>query len=152
MLARRAAVSLPPPKQREKRLARNAILKRRLVEDLTKPRLKEMFAQTLSYLEDIKAGRRQSERHDAFHTNAGSRQALLHQMITHPFSDAQVDWTYDEMKEVWIKNSKEYHDNNDYIWKVLMPECFIKFYMDFFNMARAEAEACIRETPHDEEY
>ena len=33
------------------------------------------------------------------------------------------------------------------MWKVLLPECFIKVYGDKFGVGRAEAEVMIRETP-----
>ena len=137
--------------EREKRRAANAILKARLARDLTRPVLGQLFTANLPYLEDIKAGRIKSARHTAFHTNLGSRQALLYQMINNPFTSDHVDWTYEEMARIWTKTSKDYHNNNDYIWKVLMPECFIKFYMDIFDMPRMEAETRIRETPLDEE-
>ena len=138
-------------KERKKRFAHNAILKRKLVLELTRPVLSDLFSRNLSYLDNIKAGRTSSDRHMAFHTNPGTRQALLYRMISNPFTDDQVDWTYEEMTRVWMRTSKEYHDNNDYIWKVLMPECLIKLYMDFFNMPKEEAEVRIRETPLDEE-
>ena len=31
--------------------------------------------------------------------------------------------------------------------QVLLPECFIKFYMDFFELTKVEAETKIKETP-----
>ena len=39
-----------------------------------------------------------------------------------------------------MRDKRERLDNNDFVWKVLLPECFIKFYMDFFTMDRDEAE------------
>ena len=42
-------------------------------------------------------------------------------------------------------------ENNEYIWKVLLAECFIKMYMDFFNVSKIEAEQRISETPLHEE-
>ena len=39
-----------------------------------------------------------------------------------------------------MRDKRERSDNNDFVWKVLLPECFIKFYMDFFTMDRDEAE------------
>ena len=35
--------------------------------------------------------------------------------------------------------------------QVLLPECFIKFYMDFFKVTKAEAEIKIKETPLKDE-
>ena len=32
-------------------------------------------------------------------------------------------------------------------YQVLLPECFIKFYMDFFQFTKEEAEIRIKETP-----
>ena len=32
-----------------------------------------------------------------------------------------------------------------------MPECFIKFYMDFFQLTKVEAETKIKETPMKDE-
>ena len=72
-------------------------------------------------------------------------------MITHPFSDPQVDIVYALLKDEWMPTRKDYHRNNEYIWKVLMPECFIKFYMDFFNLDKPTAELKIKETPFNEE-
>ena len=34
-----------------------------------------------------------------------------------------------------------------YVWKVLLAECFIKFYMDHFGFHKKEAEERISETP-----
>ena len=39
-----------------------------------------------------------------------------------------------------MQTKRERLANNDYVWKVLMPECFIKFYMDFFQVDKEEAE------------
>ena len=50
-----------------------------------------------------------------------------------------------------MKTPEERRENNDYIWKVLLPECFIKFFMDHFSMDKKEAENIIRNTPLKEE-
>ena len=68
-------------------------------------------------------------------------------MITDPFTENQLQWTLDEMEKVWMKTERDYMENNDYVWKVLLPEIFIKFYMDQFNVSKSEAEQRIRETP-----
>ena len=137
-------------KEKKERQVVNAFMKERLAKGITRSVLRKMFEENLSYLENIMTGQIPSERHTAFYTNAGSRQALFYKMINNPYSDDQVDWTYEEMTRVYLKTSKEFSDNNDYIWKVLMPECFIKFYMDFFNISKEEAETRIGETPLDQ--
>ena len=68
-------------------------------------------------------------------------------MITDPFTDNQLEWTLDEIGQVWMKNKKEQMDNDEYVWKVLLAEAFIKFYMDHFGVGKKEAEKRISETP-----
>jgi hypothetical protein len=46
-----------------------------------------------------------------------------------------------------MKDKSERRQHNDYVWKVLLPECLIKFYMDFFHLDKSTAETKIRETP-----
>ena len=53
--------------------------------------------------------------------------------------------------KVWMKTPEERRENNDYIWKLLLPECFIKFFMDHFSIDKKEAENIIRNTPLKEE-
>lgn len=46
-----------------------------------------------------------------------------------------------------MKDKFELRKNHDYVWKVLLPECLIKFYMDFFHVDKVTAEVNISETP-----
>ena len=62
------------------------------------------------------------------------------------FSD-QLDWTLEEIEKVWMQTKREKIDNKEYVWKVLLSECFIKFYMDWFKVSKEEAEIMIKETP-----
>ena len=135
---------------REVRYAANAINRDLLATELTQPILRKMFADIRGFLEDIKDGLIESSRHKAFHKSLKTRQALLYTMITHPFTDKQVDWVYEEMASIWLRTKQEHADNNEYIWKVLMPEGFIRLYSDFFELPLKEAEQRIGETPFDE--
>ena len=135
---------------REARYAANAINRDRLAAELTQPVLKKMFANIQGFLEEIKAGLRKSSRHQAYHKSLKTRQALLYTMITHPFTDQQVDWAYNEFADIWLRTKQEHADNNEYIWKVLMPEGFIRIYSDFFQVTMKEAEQMIKETPFDD--
>ena len=136
-------------KDREERYALNAINRDHLTTGLTQQILKQMFADIRSDLEDIKDGLIESSRHKAFQ-KIKMRQDLMYTMITHPFTDKQVDWVYEEMASIWLRTKQEHADNNEYIWKVLMPECFIRLYSDFFKLSRKEAEQRIKETPFDD--
>jgi hypothetical protein len=134
-------------KERQARLRANALLGNRLKSELTEERLRGLFKENLAHLHGIWAGTVFSWRHIAFNKSVSDRQGLFYTMITKPFTDEQLDWTLEEMSAVWMRNKREYMDNNQYVWRVLMPECFIKFYMDLFSMGKSEAEKRIAETP-----
>ena len=138
-------------RDREARYVVNAGHRDRLAAEITQPVLRRMFDDNLEFLKSIRDGRTESSRHTAFHKNPMTRQALLYTMITHPFTDAQVDWTLECMTEVWMKTRKEQADNNEYIWKVLMSECLTKFYGDYFKISKIEALRRIKETPFEDE-
>ena len=40
------------------------------------------------------------------------------------------------MSSIWMRNKREQMENNEYIWKVLLPECFIKMYADHFQFSK----------------
>ena len=129
------------------RMRFNLILRDRLEAEVTKPVLQQMFSDNLEYLKGILSGKEKSSRNEAFHKSARTRHAIYYSMITDPFTDDQLDWTLELMGKVWMKTKREQMDMNELVWKVLLPECFIKFYMDHFSVSKAEAEKRISETP-----
>lgn len=136
------------------RQKRNAELRDRLAEEVTQEVIKDLFKQNKKYLDEIWTGKRPSKRHESFHKSTKSRHALYYSMITDPFTDDQLKWTLEEISKVWMRNKSEQLRNNEYVWKVLLPETFIKFYMDQFAVEKVEAERRISETPlrlHEEE-
>ena len=137
---------------KKKRQKINGVLKERLQKELTKPLLQKMFQENIQYLENIQSGKIHSWRHENFHNgNQGTRQALFFRQITNPFSDDQVQWTYDEMKNLWVNSESDFWRINDYINKVLLSDCLIKFYMDHFKFTRDEAETRIGESPFEDD-
>jgi len=133
--------------ERRERMKNNAILRDRLEVEITESDLRRMFNENLEYLKNIEKGLVESSRHKAFHQSTRTRHALLYKMITDPFSEDQLEWTLDEMRMVWMKTKREEMDNNEYVWKVLLAECLIKFYMDHFGFTKEVAEKKISETP-----
>merc|ERR1712059_199364 len=129
------------------RKKRNALLRDRLEKELTRDEVTVMFRRNLTYLEKVWSGELESSRHKAYHKGIRTRHALYYMMITDPFTDEQLKWTLDEISKVWMRDKKEQMDNNEYVWKVLLPETFIKFYMDHFEVDKVEAEKRISETP-----
>jgi len=120
--------------ERRRRSRRNAKLRDRLEEEMGEEAVRAMFARSLTHLEGIRAGSVASRRHAAFHQSVRARQALFYTMITHPFTDDQLAWVLEEMSKVWMRDKREQVENNEYVWKVLLPECFIKFYSDHFKV------------------
>ena len=133
--------------ERKERLRENAVFRDRLESEVSKGDIKKMFDKNLQYLREIESGVKESSRHEAFHKSSRTRHALYYTMITDPFTDDQLEWTLEEISKVWMRNKKERMENNEYVWKVILAECFIKFYMDHFNLDKCEAEQRIRETP-----
>ena len=129
------------------RSKRNAELRDRLEVEVTESVVKDLFYKNKDYLERVWSGKIESLRHKAYQKGIRTRQALYYTMITDPFTDDQLKWTLDHISEVWMRNKKEQMDNNEYVWKVLLPECFIKFYMDHFGLDKVNAERRISETP-----
>ena len=137
-------------KKKEERKARckeNAKLRNRLEKELTEEKVRSMFRANIPHLKAIWNGQKTSKRHEAFHKSVRTRQALYYTMITDPFTDDQLDWVLEEMSSIWMRNKREQMENNEYIWKVLLPECFIKMYGDHFSFSKEEAEVRISETP-----
>ena len=137
-------------KKKEERKARcreNAKLRNRLERELSEEKVRGTFRAIIPYLEAIWNGIEPSKRHEAFHKSVRTRQALYYTMITDPFTDDQLDWVLEEMSTIWMRNKREQMENNEYIWKVLLPECFIKMYGDHFRFSKEEAEVRISETP-----
>ena len=133
--------------ERRERMKKNAVLRDRLELEINESILRRMFKENTEYLRNIEAGRVESSRHRAFHKSCRTRQALYYTMITDPFTDDQLEWTLEELGKVWMKTKREQRDNNEYVWKVLLAECFIKFYMDHFGLDKKETEKKISETP-----
>ena len=131
----------------KRRLKENALLRNRLEQEISETKLKCMFDSNLDYLKSIEKGEIFSARHMDFHKSESARQALLYRMITDPFTDEQVDWVLKELKDIWMKNTEDVKKMADYIWKVILPECLIKIYSDYFKVSRSEAEKRIKETP-----
>ena len=133
--------------EREARYKTNALLRNRLEKELTEVEMRSAFSENIVFLQSIQAGVTPSARHKAFHKSEVTRQALRNTVITDPFTQDQIDWTLEEMSKMWMKNEREKMDKKEYVWNVMLPECFIKVYGDKFGVSRAEAEVMIGETP-----
>ena len=55
-------------------------------------------------------------------------------MIGPPFSDAQQDIVYEEVKKVWLNTQELQLKNNEYVELVLLPEVFLILYQKFLHL------------------
>ena len=114
-------------KLRRKNFRENLKRRNRIEEELSEPKMKEMFNDNKSYIERIHSGAEYSLRYDAFVKGGRSRDALRDKMITSPFKDDQVDFILDEIHQLLGLTSKqEEFQKSNYVWMVLLPECLIK--------------------------
>ena len=125
----------------------NALLRNRLESEVNEPLLRKHFQDNIPYLCDIKAGKIESHRHKEYHQSFGARQNLLYSQIVDPFTELHLDIVLEEMTKIWMSDRQEYRKNQEYIWKVLISEYFIKFYSDHFTIPKEEAISRIYDTP-----
>ena len=138
-------------KREDNRLKRkeNALLRDRLAKELSEIKLRELFKKNITYFQDITVGKEESSRHEAFHKSVQTRQELFYTMITDPFTDEHIKLTIKEINTHWKRDKTDnlHSEWNDYVSKVLLNECLLKFYMDLFGFGKNEAEIKIHNTP-----
>ena len=134
-------------KERRECLYQNSLMMQRFKSQLTEDMLQQMFSDNLQYLRDIDVGLIYSWRHDTFYKSYGARQNLLYNSWLHSITDEQLEWTRRELAKVWMETKEKESKNRDYVWKVLLPECVIKLYVDFFGISKENVEKLLSETP-----
>ncbi len=72
----------------------------RLLEELDESRTRSLVRRNFSYLQKILDGNEEveSERARLYARGGQAREALLYTMITHPYSDNQLEWVVDELQ------------------------------------------------------
>ena len=53
----------------------------------------------------------------------------------------------EEIGKVLMKTKREQMNMQKYVWKLLLPECFIKLYVDHFGLVRKEANGKLVRPP-----
>ena len=134
----------------KERLVENSVRRDRLEKELSAPVLRGMFRKNKDYFMKIKCGEVKSLRHNEYFESGIKRDKLNFQKIVDPFNDEHLKVLWEELSLIWMKTKKDISDNAEYMEKVMVSECFLKFYMDFFDIDDTkEAEQRILETPVD---
>ena len=66
--------------------------------DLSEERTRELFLAQVPRLQRLWDGEEETPRSRAHRRGGHARSALLYAMITHPFTDEQIEWVMQEMK------------------------------------------------------
>merc|ERR1712226_1089451 len=110
--------------------------------------LEEMKDKVVSAYE----GKKKSSRFRAWQTGGAARHSLLYHMMSKPFTDEQLNLALKTIQDYFTPTEelKRFHD--DFLWKVILPECLIKIYQKFFDIpTMKEAERKMRDTPMPDE-
>ena len=114
------------------RLKENASRRNKIEAELSESMLSDMFEKNKDYFEKIKNGEEYSARHEAFNKGGVYRDRLRDKMIVNPFTDEHERFTIEELhKMLGLSSVTEKMMHSNYIWKVLLPECFIKVNFSF---------------------
>jgi TPP-dependent indolepyruvate ferredoxin oxidoreductase alpha subunit len=108
-----------------KRFKENKIGRNKMEAELSYSKIKDLFQENKDYILKIFSGELYSERRDAFIKGGIHRDSLREKMIV-PFSEDQHSAIMDELSNIWMRNYKESMENSEFIWKVILPETFIK--------------------------
>ena len=111
----------------------NAKLRNKLEANLDKETIVMLFHKNIGYFEKIRKGEEHSERHQNYSKGGRSRHALRWSIIEDPFTELQVNWVWQEVVLLWMRDDEERRNMYDYVSKVLINEILIKIFSEFFN-------------------
>lgn len=111
---------------------------------LSDERLEEELKLNHQYLYDIVNGIRKSKRHDKF-MNAMYKTGTKTDDLTH--NTSMITFTFEQKRLLLKYLSKNFGDNTQYFFKVLLPELCTKIFMDTHNMTYSEAVSYLNSRP-----
>ena len=62
-----------------------------------------------------------------------TRDKLRTKMVA-PFSEDHLSAIMEEISSMWMRTLKEEMDNSEFIWKVILPEIFVKVTHNLFSL------------------
>ena len=133
--------------QREKRMVANKLRRNQLEAELSQPLLRHLLVKNKEYFEKIVKREVQSYRFKAYFESGVTRSALRFLQISNPFTEEQISLCIEEIKEMLQTSFKELTETEEFVNSVMLPECLIKIYGDYFEVNKEEAEKMISETP-----
>ena len=87
-----------------------------------------------------------SARYESYLKNGVTRDSLRYLMISNPFTEDQISVCIRELNKKLEPSFKD-QMSTEFVDKVILPECLIKIFMDFFSVDKELAEKMIDETP-----
>ena len=109
-----------------------------LRKELTEEKIDEIFNENVDYFDDVKSGNVENWRHSLYISPGLSEQRLRFSMVNPPFTDAQQDYIYEKVKQIWLRDPEMYMENNYYVSCVLLPTIMIRIYQVFMELESFE--------------
>ena len=113
-------------KMRRKECVESRLRRIKMEEELTESQILTIFYKHSEYLKEIKHGKVECERHQAFMSGGLARWSLNLRVYDGCFSDDLIEVILNAIDKVTGLEPKERILNADYNWKVLLPEFLIK--------------------------
>ncbi|KAK5644958.1 hypothetical protein RI129_006258 [Pyrocoelia pectoralis] len=111
---------------------------------LSDEELRQKLEQNYEYLYNIVHGISKSERHKKF-TTAQYKTGTRTDDLT--YNTSMITFTFEQKQLLLHYLSKNFGDNNQYFFKVLLPELCTKIFMDTHNMTYSEAVSYLDSRP-----
>lgn len=128
------------------RLAINRLRRKRIENELSQPFLEYLLQKNQDYFEKIMRRELYSARYESYLKNGVTRDSLRYLMISNPFTEDQISVCIRELNKKLEPSFKD-QMSTEFVDKVILPECLIKIFMDFFSVDKELAEKMIDETP-----
>ena len=134
---------------RQRRREENVRLKNILI-SLPQEKLGKMFQEIIPILENIWNGKEFSQKHQDFQKGGAEQIQLMHNALTHPFSDQQVDFLFEAISNLLMRSGGDKVKNSNYVLKVILPETCVRLYANVFSISKEKAQELMYDTPTDE--
>ena len=113
--------------ERRERYKKNKERRNLMEAKLSSKGMQELFKNNEEYIKKIYNGQVYSYRRDQY-MRGGFHRQNLNVIAFVPFSEMHLDILREEVSKLWLSSYDDFVKNSDFIWKVILPEAFIKVY------------------------
>lgn len=99
---------------------------RNVLQNTSVEEILQVFDEIKDSIAGIFKGDIYSKRRHLYFKDVYSREQLNEKVIIHPFNDEQYEAVFRELKKLWLNDAKDRQKNDDFVWKVIVPETMIR--------------------------